>query len=149
MAFDNDKTKEANIELENRIEKDRDEWKNKIASLINKIRNMNELSECQALMLSYRQIMLDKISDFKSIIFKRNAAQDRYYKEMYKKYTLNYDIRLTSGEKNKFIQADLSALIYQIKLLENHVEYYQGCIKTLDNTAFAIRNRIRLDDETQ
>ena len=50
-------------------------------------------------------------------------------------------------EKHQFIKAELGSLRTQIDMLQSHVDYYQECIKTLDNLAFAIRNRIRLDDE--
>ena len=147
MAFDDTQIKQSNEELELRLTGDRVEWKNKISELILKIKNMNELSVCQVSMLSYRQILLDKVTDFKTMIYKRNATWERYYRAQYREYTLNYDVKLTSGEKHQFIKADLGSLRTQIDMLQSHVEYYQECIKTLDNLAFAIRNRIRLDDE--
>jgi gluconate kinase len=149
MAFDDTQIKQANEELETRLANDRIEWKNKINDLVHKIKNMNDLAECQVNMLSYRQILLDKVTDFKTMIYKRNATWERYYRNQYREYTLNYDVKLTSGEKHQFIKADLSALRTQIDMLQSHVDYYYECIKTLDNMAFAIRNRIRLDDEQQ
>jgi len=149
MAFDDTQIKKANEELETRLANDRIDWKNKINDLVHKIKNMNDLAECQVNMLSYRQILLDKVTDFKTMIYKRNATWERYYRNQYREYTLNYDVKLTSGEKHQFIKADLSALRTQIDMLQSHVDYYYECIKTLDNMAFAIRNRIRLDDEQQ
>ena len=149
MAFDDTQIKEANEELESRLAKDRKEWKDKIKDLIGKIKNMSELSECQVRMLSYRQILLDKVSDFKTTIYKRNATWERYYKNQYREYSINYDVKLTSGEKHQFIKADLSSLKTQMEMLQSHIDYYYECIKTLDNMAFAIRNRLRLDDEQQ
>jgi len=149
MAFDDTQIKKANEELETRLANDRIDWKNKINDLVHKIKNMNDLAECQVNMLSYRQILLDKVTDFKTMIYKRNATWERYYRQQYREYTLNYDVKLTSGEKHQFIKADLSALRTQIDMLQSHVDYYYECIKTLDNMAFAIRNRIRLDDQQQ
>jgi hypothetical protein len=147
MAFDDTQIKQANEELESRLTSDRTDWKNKINELVLKIKNMNELADCQVSMLSYRQILLDKVTDFKTMIYKRNATWERYYRAQYRDYTLNYDVKLTSGEKHQFIKAELGSLRTQIDMLQSHVDYYQECIKTLDNLAFAIRNRIRLDDE--
>lgn len=147
MAFDDTQIKVANEELELKLTKDRGEWKDKITELIHTIKNMSAISDCQINMLSYRQILLDKVTDFKSMIYKRNATWERYYRSQYREYTLNYDVKLTSGEKHQFIKAELSSLKNQIDLLQSHVDYYYECIKTLDNLAFAIRNRIRLDDE--
>lgn len=147
MSYNEETILNANEELEKRINSDRSEWKDKITELIQKIKKVTELSDCQVQMLSYRQILLDKVSEFKTIIYKRNGSLDKYYRTQYREYTLNYDIKLSSSEKNSFIKADLAALRTQINILESHVSYYQECIKTLDNMAFAIRNRIRLNDE--
>lgn len=147
MAFDDTQIKVANEELELKLTKDRGEWKDKITELISTIKNMSAISDCQINMLSYRQILLDKVTDFKTMIYKRNATWERYYRSQYREYTINYDVKLTSGEKHQFIKAELSSLKNQIDLLQSHVDYYYECIKTLDNLAFAIRNRIRLDDE--
>lgn len=147
MSYDDAKIKAANEELETRLLNDRSDWRSKINELVFKMKNMNELSDCQIHMLSYRQILLDKISDFKNLIYKKNSNWDKYYKSKYREYTLEYDVKLTSGEKHQFIKADLSALKCQIDMLQSHIDYYQECIRTLDNLAFAIRNRIRLEDD--
>jgi len=147
MAFNDTKIKEANTELESRLIKDRLDWQNRIINLVEQIKSMSSLSECQVNMLSYRQMLLDKVSELKNTIYKRNSAWERYYKNEYREYSLNYDLKLTTGEKHQFIKADLSSLKNQIDMLQGHIEYYQESIKTLDNMAFAIRNRIRLEDE--
>ena len=147
MAYDDTKIKEANEELEKRLAKDRDNWKGKISELVGKLKNMNSLADCQVMMLSYRQILLDKITDFKTTKNKRQATYDKYYKIQYREYSVNYDIKLTSGEKVAFIKADLANLRTQMDMLQSHMDYYQECVRTLDNMAFAIRNRINLDDK--
>lgn len=147
MAYSAENTRKANDELEKKIIADRKKWGDDITKLVSDIKHMNRLSDCQVRMLSYRQILLDKTTDFKSNIYKRNAAWERYFKEKWREYSTNYDLKLTNGEKAQFIKADLSDLKIQISLLESHLDYYFECIKTLDNMAFAIRNRIRLDDE--
>ena len=97
MAFDDTQIKEANEQLELRLGSDRNDWKAKIKDLVSKLKNMNELAECQVRMLSYRQILLDKVTDFKTTIYKRNATWDRYYKNQYREYSVNYDVKLTNG----------------------------------------------------
>lgn len=147
MSYSAEKTRLANNELEDKIIQDRKKWGNDIGLLVGDIKHMNKLSDCQVKMLSYRQILLDKVTDFKSNIYKRNAAYDKYFRDKWREYSTNYDLKLTNSEKGQFIKVDLSDLKIQINLLESHLEYYFECIKTLDNMAFAIRNRIRLDDE--
>jgi hypothetical protein len=147
MEYNDSSTGEANEELATRLAKDRTDWKTKISDMVSLLKEMSKLAECQVLMLSYRQILLDKITDFKTTKHKRNAAYDRYYKIKYREYSIDYDIKLTSGEKVAFIKADLSHLRTQMEMLQSHMDYYQECIKTCDNLAFAIRNRISLDDK--
>ena len=147
MAYDDNATGTANDELGARLTKDRNDWKIKISELVNLLKSMNDLSLCQVTMLSYRQILLEKITDFKTTKQKRQGAYDRYYKIKYREYSIDYDVKLTSGEKVAFIKADLSHLRTQMEMLQSHMDYYQECIKTCDNLAFAIRNRISLDDK--
>jgi|TARA_R110001592_G_scaffold32818_1_gene114572 hypothetical protein len=147
MEYNDASTGEANEELAARLASDRSNWKEKVTSLVGLLKEMVNLSECQVLMLSYRQILLDKITDFKTTKHKRQAAYDRYYKIKYREYSIDYDIKLTNGEKAAFIRADLSHLRTQMEMLQSHMDYYQECIKTCDNLAFAIRNRINLDDK--
>ncbi len=147
MSFDSTKIQAANQQLEKMIIKDRTDWGDKISVVITDSKDMTKLAECQVLMLSYRQILLDKMSEFKGTVFKRNATWERYFKDLYREYSVNYDIKLNNAEKSQFIKADLSELRAQIELLEQHISFYQECIRTLDNMAFAIRNRIKLNDD--
>ena len=84
MAFNDTKIKEANTELESRLIKDRLDWQNRIINLVEQIKSMSSLSECQVNMLSYRQMLLDKVSELKNTIYKRNSAWERYYKNEYR-----------------------------------------------------------------
>ena len=120
MAYDDNATGAANEELAARLTKDRNDWKIKITALVSLLKCMSDLSSCQVTMLSYRQILLEKITDFKTTKYKRQAAYDRYYKIKYREYSLEYDIKLTSGEKVAFIKADLSHLRTQWKCY-NHI----------------------------
>lgn len=147
MAYNEDKIKDANLKLETKLIKDKDSWNNKISTIIQMVKDISELSECQAFMLSYRQTLLDKIIEIKSTIYKRNVIWDKFFKSKWRDYSINYDIKLTNPEKKQFINSDLSELKFQIKLLEMHVDFYLECIKTLDNMAFAIKNKISLNNE--
>lgn len=145
--YSDEQVSSANKELERRLSQDRVEWKEKITNLVSELREVRKLSESQVMMLSYRQMLLDKIGEFKNTVYKRKMSWDRYYKTKFRDYTLSYDIKLTGGERHQFISTDLAPLKLQINMLESHIEYYQECIRTLDNMAFAIRNRIRLEDD--
>jgi hypothetical protein len=145
--YNETETKEANEKLEALLNRDKTKWMTDIQDLIDKIKNIRELSGCQVNMLSYRQRLLDKVTELKIMIYKRNTVWDRHFKTKYREYSLNYDLKLNRDERKDFINADMGPFKLQIKLLETHIDFYKDCIKTLDNMGFAIRNRIRLEDE--
>ena len=145
--YNEEETREANIKLEDLLNRDKTKWMTDIKSLVSDLRNIRKLSECQVTMLSYRQMLLDKLTEMRIMIYKRNLAWDRHYKQKYGDYSINYDLKLNQTERNSFIDADMGQFKLQIRLLEAHVTFYQDCVKTLDNMGFAIRNRIRLEDE--
>jgi hypothetical protein len=139
--------KGAGEKLEEKLLADKKKWTADIRQLIERTREMRNLTECQVDMLSWRQMIVDKIVLLKSTVYKRRAHWDKYHKQKYRGYTLDYDIKLTKDEKISFIDADMAALKFQIRLIESHIEFYQDTVRTLDNLAFAIRNRIRLSED--
>jgi len=145
--YNEEETREANIKLEDLLNRDKSKWMADIKSLVLDLRDIRKLAECQVTMLSYRQMLLDKVTEMRIMIYKRNLAWDRHYKQKYREYSINYDLKLNQSERNSFIDADMGHFKLQVRLLETHVTFYQDCIKTLDNMGFAIRNRIRLEDE--
>ena len=148
MAYDENRVMAVNESISTTFDKDRGEWNTKIKELVEMIKNMNELAMCQVYMLSYRQQLLDKMAGLKKQIYKSNNSWDRNYRIRYESY-FNHNIKLSSNEKDKFVKSDLVQLRRQIDYLNNHLEYYIESIKTLDNMAFAINNRIKLDEEQQ
>lgn len=140
-------TKDKSTELESKIAADREQWTAKLKELVSRTRDVRNLTECQIDMLSWRQMLVDGIVKFKLNVYKRKAHWDKLFKTKYRSYTIDYDLKLTKDEKISFIDADMSALKFQIRLIESHVDFYTETIKTLDNLAFAIRNRIRLSEQ--
>jgi len=147
MNFDEEQIKKSNEVLEERLNSDRNDWMNKIHQLISNLKYIDKLAESQVLMLSYRQTLVDKYIEFKNLIYKRNSTWDVNFKNKYRELSVEYDLKLNSSEKAQFTKSYLASLNFQIKLLENHAAYYQESIKTIDNIAFAIKNRIRLEED--
>ncbi len=139
--------KSAGERLEEKLLADKNSWTSRIKQLVERTREMRNLTECQVDMLSWRQMLIDKIVLLKSTVYKRKAHWDKYHKQKYRGYTIDYDLKLTKDEKISFIDADMAALKFQIRLIESHIEFYQDSVRTLDNLAFAIRNRIRLSED--
>ena len=147
MAYDDQQIASDNQQLSQRLEEDRALWADRIKGIVRDTKQMNKLADVQVSMLSFRQMLIDKTVEFKNILYRRKSSWDKYFKVKYREYSINYDVKLNSSEKASFIKADLSALKTQINMIETHIEYYGECIRTLDNLAFAIRNRIKLNED--
>jgi hypothetical protein len=145
--MNNKELEEKTVQLESSLIRDREQWNKKIHEVIQMLKTMTELPEAQILMLSYRQMIVDGISGMQGSIYKKNISYDSYYKTKFREYSLDYDMKLTGGEKERMIKADLGIVKRQISLLESHLEYYRECIKTLDNMGFAIQRRIAVNND--
>ncbi len=144
MEFNKQAIEEKTIVIEEKLKADREQWGTKISDLVSKLKDVSQLADVQVFMLSYRPMLLDKSSEMKGNLFKRNGDYEELYQRRFRYYTLEYDIKLTGGEKEKFVKADLMPIRRQINILESHIEFYSECIRTLDNMAFAIKNRITI-----
>ncbi|WP_296864292.1 hypothetical protein [uncultured Methanobrevibacter sp.] len=142
--YNDEQAKEKLAAIEQKLATERKEWKEKIHELIKMIRGTSTLAEAQVLMLSYRQIFVEKIVELKTLHLKKEKSIDIFYRDQYREYTINYDIKLTPAEKNQFIKADLGNLRMQSNLLENQINFFQESVKTMDTMSFSINNRIKL-----
>lgn len=142
--YDDNQAKNKLDLVEQKLADERKEWKAKIHDLIKMIKSTTTLAEAQVFMLSYRQIFVDKIAELRGLHLKTTKSIDTFYKEQYREYTLNYDIKLTPAEKNQFIKADIGNLKMQADLIENQISFYQESVKTMDVMSYSINNRIKL-----
>lgn len=142
--LDDKKTVEQNTKLEEEFKKEREEWKDKILELINMMKDNKKLSEAQIYQLSYRQQVQEKLASYRILMEKRQGMLETQSVARFRDYTLNYDIKLSSGEKNSFVSADLNALKQQINMVKTQITYFEECVKTLDNFGFAVRNKLEI-----
>jgi len=142
------KTVEDKIQdLEDKLIADRLKWSSRILDLIKTLRDVNKLADSQVDMLSFRHMLVDHVTEIQSFIYKKKTTCEQRYKDKYIEYSVASNLKLNGGEKDKFVKADLSLSYRQVSLLESHLDFYRECIKTLDNSAFAIRNRIKLAED--
>jgi len=142
--LDDKKTVEQNTKLEEEFKREREEWKDKILELINMMKDNKKLSEAQIYQLSYRQQVQEKLASYRILMEKRQGMLETQSVARFRDYTLNYDIKLSSGEKNSFVSADLNALKQQINMVKTQITYFEECVKTLDNFGFAVRNKLEI-----
>ena len=142
--IDDDKINKTNATLEERFKEERSDWNDKIITLIESIKNTSKLAEAQVIQLSYRQIVQDKLAEYRILLEKRQEMFDKQNVERFREYKLSYDIKLSSAEIQAFVQSDCKALKLQIKMIQTQIVYFEESIKTLDNLGYAIKNKIEI-----
>ena len=141
---DDKKIVEQNIKLEDELKKEREEWKDKVIELINMMKDNKKLSEAQVFQLSYRQQVQQKLAAYRILVDKRQSMLETQMTSRFRDYCLNYDIKLSSSEKNSFVSADCVALKQQVNMIKAQIMYFEECVKTLDNFGFAVRNKLEI-----
>ena len=142
--IDDDKTNKTNVTLEERFKDERTDWNEKIINLIESIKQTSKLAESQVIQLSYRQMIQDKLAEYRILHEKRQEMLDKHTVDRFREYKLSYDIKLSSSEAQAFVNADCKALQLQIKMIHTQIVYFEESIKTLDNLGYAIKNKIEM-----
>lgn len=142
--IDDEKINNINTTLEERFKEERTDWNNKIIELVESIKHTSKLSEAQVIQLSYRQMIQDKLAEYRILHEKRQEMLDKQTADRFREYKLSYDIKLSSSETQMFVQADCKALKLQIKMIQTQITYFEESIKTLDNIGYAIKNKIEI-----
>ena len=75
--IDDDKTNKTNVTLEERFKDERTDWNGKIIDLIESIKQTSKLAESQVIQLSYRQIIQDKLAEYRILHEKRQEMLDK------------------------------------------------------------------------
>lgn len=142
--IDDEKINKTNVTLEERFKEERADWNDKIIKLVESIKHTSKLSEAQVIQLSYRQMIQDKLAEYRILHEKRQEMFDKQMTERFREYKLGYDIKLSSSETQAFIQTDCKALKLQLKMIHTQITYFEESIKTLDNIGYAIKNKIEI-----
>jgi hypothetical protein len=142
--IDDDKTNKTNVTLEERFKDERTDWNEKIINLIESIKQTSKLAESQVIQLSYRQMIQDKLAEYRILHEKRQEMFDKQTTDRFREYKLGYDIKLSGAETQAFVQSDCKALKLQLKMIHTQIIYFEESIKTLDNVGYAIKNKIEI-----
>ena len=140
-----DEEKKVN-DLDEALEKERGEFTEKIADVIKLIGHIDKISEAQVLMLSYRHMLVDKLTKIRGAIYRKKVNDENYRKIRYEHYKINHDVRLDYREINQFVASDMALRTRQTELLQSQIDYYQQCIETLDKMGFSIKNKIAVEE---
>ena len=143
-AIDDEKINKTNVTLEERFKEERADWNEKIINLIGTIKFTDKLAEAQVIQLSYRQMIQEKLAEYRILHEKRQEMLDKQTADRFREYKLSYDIKLSSSETQMFVQSDCKALKLQLKMIHTQIVYFEESIKTLDNLGYAIKNKIEI-----
>jgi len=142
--YDDTKIVEANSNLEETFKKERELWQTQVGELVESIKHSNKLTDAMVLGLSYRQQIIEKIAYYRQAMYKRKSQLDVLKADRYRRYTIEGDLKMTGSEKNDAVTADLTAVNYQLSLLQNQIDYLSETNQTLTNLQFAIKNKITI-----
>lgn len=134
-------TKDKIHQLDEYLNKQREDWTTKIKSLAETLKAGTQLEEVSAYTLSYRQILVEQLATMGNRIKSQKATIDKKYKDKWLEY-YNYDYKLTDKMKERFVEADIADDTQILELLQTQKSFIEGSIKTLDNMGFAIKNRL-------
>ena len=135
--------------LDTALTSERDDFSVKILDLIKNINDVSKIAEAQVLMLSYRHMMVDKITKYRVALYKKKTSDSNYRKLRYEYYKTQHDVRLDHREINQYIDSDMALRIRQTELLDSQVTFFQQCVETLDKMGFSIKNRIQIEEINQ
>jgi hypothetical protein len=130
--------------VETQLADQRAKWGERLITLIKTINNLENLQESQVTMLSYRQMIVDQMAMINIRLRKVKSTYERNYKTKLLEY-YNHDYKMSDKHKDAAVVADLHFLKKQISFLETQIEYYSESVRTLDQMAWAIKNRINIE----
>ena len=108
------------------------------------IKDNKKLTDAQVLQLSYRQIVMDKLTEYRILCDKRQESYDKLIQKRNDEYENQSARKLSAVDKKVYLSGDYASLNRQIKLISRQISYLEETIKTLDNLGFGIKNRIEI-----
>lgn len=129
-----------------RFGKERDEWREKIKDMSERLRDVYNLSDLLTDVYSSRQIALEYTHTLMAHLSKVNRIFRERKVERFNYYSRNYELRLDKDFKYDHIHADLNDIIERRELLQNHLDYFRETIRTIDSLTFGIKHRMSLEE---
>ena len=132
-------------DFESQFSTERSEWTERITQLSIRIRNIREISEVQVELYSDRQKLLEYTYKLGQILTRLNAKyrSDRKNRMIY--YSEEHNTRYGANEKTTLLDGDLSEIKKRIEVVDNHMNFMNETVKTVDHFLFGIKTRIHLE----
>jgi len=140
-----DKIKEEES-LEERFERERLEWSDKIAQISKKMKQIFDIPELMTTLYTDRQRAVEYYHYLISLMIGMNKKYNALYAERYEYYTVKSQVRYPNeSTKHNRIQVDLANIIEQRAQFDNHSKFISQCITTIDNVIYAIPRRVEIE----
>jgi hypothetical protein len=133
------------LEIEKKLQSQRNDWGIKIVNLIKQLKDIEGLSDAQVDMLSYRQMLVEQLTKFRIRSKNTSTTYEKKFKSKFISY-FNYDYKINDKQKVDMVNADLHFYRRQLGLLDSQIEFFKECINTLDKMGFAIKNRVNFEE---
>jgi hypothetical protein len=129
-----------------RFKKEREEWRDRITDMSERLRDIHNLSDLLTDLYSNRQISVEYSHTLMSHLTRVNKVFRERKVERFNHYTRDYDLRLDKDFKYEHIYVDLCELVERRDLLQNHLEYFRETVRTIDNICYGIKHRMSLEE---
>lgn len=144
------KLKDTNDKLESFFNDKRSEWIKLVEPLFDVLKieinsqSSKQITEMQALCLSYRQLLTEQISIFLDRRSKQDVKLKRIKQDKFIWYATSFGIKTNMGEKTLLIEAHVAEEQRNIELIENYIEFLRQTNKNLESLQFTVKNIIEL-----
>lgn len=156
--------KEYNEVLKEQVENKKKEWADNVKNISPLIRSKNphDMTDAQALALSYRTLILEEISYFLSELVDEQKTLKELRRNKFIFYTTgllpdgtrpkgnlaNHPIvgnsKVSGSQKDMIITGDLAEYLATEQILNQTIDFLRECIKTIDQYMYSIKNRLEL-----
>jgi len=132
--------------LEERFNRERLEWNEKIKDMSVKMKQVFEIPELMTYLYTERQRAVEYYHYLISLMIGMNKKYNAAYAERFDFYTNKSQVRYPN-ESTKYnrILVDLADQVEKRAMLDNHSKFMDKTISTLDNLIFAIPKRVEIE----
>ena len=127
-------------------------WMTWVDGMSTHVKTMEGLQELQVEVYARRQEAVENYHNLSATLAKQTKLYKEKYNEIYNKVRLmkipntpNY-VYNTEGALRQQVEGELSQEKYIIDIIENHINYLDQTIKTIDSMIYNITNRIKIEE---
>jgi hypothetical protein len=133
--------------LEDRFNRERLEWNDKIADMSAKMKQIFEIPELMTTLYTERQRAAEYYHYLISLMIGMNRKYNAAYAERHDFYTNKSAFRYPNeSTKHNRILVDLAEQVENRAILDNHSKFILRTVETLDNLIYAIPKRVEIEN---